>query len=81
MVFSPETIFLNNVVDKLYLTCLKQPKNFIYGNIIFIKNKFINRYDFDAIFNSKPKRTSDYIGPVGFGSICCLKKNFENVGY
>lgn len=82
MVISPESIFVNNVVDKLYLNCVKNNNDiFTYGNIIFTTKSYYQNEKNKNLFEGNTKVTENYIGPIGYGSICCSKQNFKDVGY
>lgn len=81
MIFSPESIFVNNIVDILYQNCVKHKNIFTYGNIIFTSHAYYKSHSMESLFDKKTNITNDFIGPVGFGSICCSKNNFKKVGY
>lgn len=80
MIISPESIFVNDVVDKLYLKCIKKENIFAYGNIIFTHESYYNNNDITNLFNTRVKVTVNYTGPIGYGSICCATTNFKKVG-
>ena len=81
MIISPESLFVNNVVDRLYQNCVKHKNIFTYGNIIFTSNSYYKSHSMETLFDKKTKITNDFIGPVGYGSICCSKNNFKKIGY
>ena len=89
MVISPESIFLNNVVDKLYLSCLRGNNIFTVGNIIFTSDLNYKNLDIKSLTNldnnnnylNRKDKINGCVGPVYYGSICVLKSDIEKVGY
>ena len=81
MIISPESIFINNVVDILYHNCVKHKNIFTYGNITFTSNAYYKSHSMEPLFDKKTNVTEDYIGPIGYGSICCSKNNLKKVDY
>ena len=79
IIISPETILLKDSLKNLIDNC--DDKSFSIGQIIFMTNESYNKYNVNYAFNLKTAKNNDIIGPVYFGSICCTKKNFENVNY
>lgn len=82
IILSPETIILENSLINLINNC--DDTSFSVGIILFMSNNFYNtsyNYTLFDIFIRNPIRTTDIIGPVTWGSICCTKENFEKINY
>lgn len=79
IVMSPETIIVKNSLENLIYNC--DNNSFSVGKVIFMSTKSYEKYDTTSLFDLKPQRNVDIIGPVFYGSICCTKKNFEQVNY
>ena len=79
VVISPETILLENSLVELIENC--DEKSFSTGRVIFMsKDEYYLNYT-DSIWEGKVKRDKCLIGPVYFGSICCLKKHMDKINY
>ena len=59
MIFSPESILFNNVVDNLYKNCSEN--TYSYGNVSFMTKKYFEKQDYVKLLNIfKEKKTVSY---------------------
>ena len=78
IILSPETILMENAI--IHLVKNTNNTNYCIGRIVFTNKKtFENNNMIDLLDTSKKNKNK--IAPLYYGSICCSKKNLQDVNY
>ena len=83
MIFSPESILFNNVVDNLYKNC--NEKCYTYGNVSFMTHNFFEKNNYNTLKNIFKKENKSFtykeILTNNFDTNINIKKDIKLVSY